>query len=77
MSLPPQVFSCQATGIPEPVISWENAIGEILPVNNGDLAPDLGVVGREDSGVYTCVATNAGGESRAEFVITVQGYWVE
>ena len=59
---------CQATGIPNPEITWVGPNGEEF---GG--APTFGVLRRDDAGVYACVATSAAGVSRAEFTITVEG----
>uniref|UniRef100_A0A803W8Y0 Hemicentin 1 n=1 Tax=Ficedula albicollis TaxID=59894 RepID=A0A803W8Y0_FICAL len=68
------VLSCVAEGIPTPTINWrkDNAllrdtVGKYQTVPGGDLILD----NPEDSGSYTCIATNAAGEDRHTVTLTV------
>lgn len=67
--------SCTAVGDPVPTITWLRADGTILVVNN-DGEPQFGILTRSDSGVFACVASNAAGEIRHEFTVTVQGLYL-
>uniref|UniRef100_A0A674IMN9 Hemicentin-1 n=1 Tax=Terrapene triunguis TaxID=2587831 RepID=A0A674IMN9_9SAUR len=61
------VLSCVADGIPTPTINWKkdniplpDTVGKYRPMQYGDLVLENAVP--EDSGSYTCVASNAVGE---------------
>nr|XP_051676343.1 hemicentin-1 isoform X2 [Oryctolagus cuniculus] len=61
------ILPCEADGIPTPAISWKkdsvplaNLLGKYTAEPYGELI--LENVALEDSGVYTCVASNAAGE---------------
>ncbi|XP_067391212.1 hemicentin-1 isoform X2 [Emydura macquarii macquarii] len=61
------VLSCVADGIPTPTINWKkdnipltDTIGKYRAMQYGDLILENAVP--EDSGTYTCVASNAAGE---------------
>jgi len=68
-------FQCNASGIPEPVITWAKE-GMILPrryqVANNILTV-TGLVG-SDEGRYLCTATNAAGFSQKPVTLTVEGF---
>uniref|UniRef100_A0A8C9UEL9 Hemicentin 1 n=1 Tax=Serinus canaria TaxID=9135 RepID=A0A8C9UEL9_SERCA len=70
------VLSCVAEGIPAPTINWRkdnmllrDTMGKYQTVPGGDLILDS--VGPEDSGSYTCIATNAAGEDTHTVTLTV------
>eukprot|EP00731_Ephydatia_muelleri_P012251 Em0006g1145a len=65
-----QNMQCQATSNPgPPTIAWWSPSGQVLGVSGG--SPVLGPLSGRDSGVYTCVATNAVGISTAGVSVTV------
>nr|XP_022314517.1 peroxidasin-like isoform X2 [Crassostrea virginica] len=70
-------LSCQATGIPTPVISWKFNSITIIPSRKyavdtvGNL--DIADLQKADEGVYTCQASNEEGFAVADARITVQG----
>ena len=69
-----QNMQCQATSNPgPPTIAWWSPSGQVLGVSGG--SPVLGPLSGRDSGVYTCVATNAVGTSTAGVSVTVLGGW--
>ena len=69
-----QNMQCQATSNPgPPTIAWWSPSGQVLGVSGG--SPVLGPLSGRDSGVYTCVATNAVGISTAGVSVTVLGGW--
>ncbi|XP_059334168.1 hemicentin-1 [Ammospiza nelsoni] len=70
------VLSCVAEGIPAPTINWrkdnmllKDTVGKYQTVPGGDLILDSVVP--EDSGSYTCIATNAAGEDTHTVTLTV------
>ncbi|KAL9846109.1 hemicentin-1 isoform 2-T2 [Geothlypis trichas] len=70
------VLSCVAEGIPAPTINWRkdnmllrDTAGKYQTVPGGDLILDSVVP--EDSGSYTCIATNAAGEDMHTVTLTV------
>ncbi|KAI1236572.1 hypothetical protein IHE44_0014825 [Lamprotornis superbus] len=70
------ILSCVAEGIPAPTINWrkdntllKDTVGKYQTVPGGDLILDNVVP--EDSGSYTCIATNAGGEDTHTVTLTV------
>lgn len=70
-------FQCNATGIPEPVITWTK---EDVDIPRRHLAAN-GVLSlirivSLDKGQYICTATNAAGFSQETVTLTVEGLWV-
>ncbi|NXY61032.1 HMCN1 protein, partial [Callaeas wilsoni] len=70
------VLSCVAEGIPTPTINWRkgntllrDTVGKYQTVPGGDLILDNVVP--EDSGSYSCIATNAAGEDTHTVTLTV------
>ncbi|XP_026645393.1 hemicentin-1 [Microtus ochrogaster] len=70
------VLPCVADGIPTPAIHWgkdsvriANLLGKSTTRPDGDLILENVVL--EDSGTYTCVATNAAGEDTHAVTLTV------
>ncbi|NXC61674.1 HMCN1 protein, partial [Aleadryas rufinucha] len=70
------LLSCVAEGIPAPTINWRkdntllrDTVGKYQTVPGGDLILDNVVP--EDSGSYTCIATNAAGEDTHTVTLTV------
>ncbi|TRZ22552.1 hypothetical protein HGM15179_004536 [Zosterops borbonicus] len=70
------VLSCVAEGIPTPTINWRkdnmllgDTVGKYQTVPGGDLILDNVVP--EDSGSYTCIATNTAGEDTHTVTLTV------
>ncbi|NXB77102.1 HMCN1 protein, partial [Donacobius atricapilla] len=70
------VLSCVTEGIPTPTINWRkdsmllrDTVGKYQTVPGGDLILDNVVP--EDSGSYTCIATNAAGEDTHTVTLTV------
>uniref|UniRef100_A0A8C3DQA4 Hemicentin-1 n=1 Tax=Corvus moneduloides TaxID=1196302 RepID=A0A8C3DQA4_CORMO len=70
------VLSCVAEGIPTPTINWRKdnmllreTVGKYQTVPGGDLILDNVVP--EDSGSYTCIATNTAGEDTHTVTLTV------
>ncbi|XP_029302367.1 leucine-rich repeat and fibronectin type III domain-containing protein 1-like protein isoform X1 [Cottoperca gobio] len=73
----PASLKCKANGDPEPEVHWISPEGRLisngsrtLVFPNGSL--DINVTSLKDSGNFTCIASNAAGEStgRVELVIT-------
>ena len=63
------VLSCVVTGDPTPVLSWYHT-GTLLPgETEGSLT--LEGVGREEEGLYECVASNQVGDDRAIITLVV------
>ncbi|XP_043914327.1 hemicentin-2 isoform X2 [Protopterus annectens] len=73
----PVTLSCEATGIPTPVITWmkdgkpiDNTMGWRLVSGGSRLhTSQLKVT---DDGTYTCVAKNSEGEAHKSYILTVQ-----
>ena len=72
------ILICNATGIPEPSITWqrdEQQIstrgGYVLSENNRFLT--LKALTRDNAGLYTCVASNLAGSSAEDVSLTVAG----
>ncbi|NWV14212.1 HMCN1 protein, partial [Ptilonorhynchus violaceus] len=67
---------CEASGIPLPAITWLKN-GRPITSNNsvrilsGGRTLRLGPAGADDAGLYTCVVTNAAGEARKDFRLSV------
>lgn len=69
-------ITCQATGLPKPDITWYKGGREVNPVQDrSKVLPDGTLVLSEsrvdNTGVYTCKATNIDGEDTASTVLTV------
>ncbi|XP_076856202.1 WAP, Kazal, immunoglobulin, Kunitz and NTR domain-containing protein 2 [Brachyhypopomus gauderio] len=76
-------FLCNVAGWPQPEITWEkqlegkenvimkpnNVLGNMVVTNTGQLV--VYSTRLEDTGVYTCTATNSGGSVQAHFVLSV------
>ncbi|XP_068096243.1 hemicentin-1 isoform X2 [Hyperolius riggenbachi] len=82
----PQIFStiegnaislpCKANGVPAPVISWKKKGETIIPNNNTKMLESdgslfLSAPSGEDSGEYSCRATNAAGYAARKVQLTV------
>ncbi|KAJ8376139.1 hypothetical protein SKAU_G00067190 [Synaphobranchus kaupii] len=70
------LLSCVTDGVPQPVISWEkegtpltDTTGEYTILPSGELIIDAAQP--EDSGSYTCVATNDVGQDSKTFTLSV------
>uniref|UniRef100_A0A8C9R6U4 Hemicentin-1 n=1 Tax=Scleropages formosus TaxID=113540 RepID=A0A8C9R6U4_SCLFO len=70
------ILSCFADGVPQPLISWEkegiplrNAVGKHTILPSGDLIIESSQ--HEDSGSYTCSATNNLGEDSRTVTLSV------
>ena len=67
-------FHCNATGIPDPVITWTKE-GVDLPRRHS-VMNDVLTLARlvsSDEGRYICTATNAAGFSQKPVTLTVEG----
>ncbi|XP_078661962.1 nectin-4-like isoform X2 [Branchiostoma floridae x Branchiostoma belcheri] len=66
------LLECRAEGNPEPTVMWSRAGSRVLPgtqaFSDGLSTLTLGNVKKNDSGVYTCVASNNIGESHTRSV---------
>ncbi|XP_044294657.1 ADAMTS-like protein 3 isoform X3 [Varanus komodoensis] len=68
------LLGCPVKGLPQPVITWfkkESFPGNVSAVANGTLL--LRNVSGEDTGTYTCTATNALGQAAATTVLRLAG----
>ena len=65
-------FHCNATGIPDPVISWSKE-GSDIPVRHSAGVLSLTGVASDDDGRYICTAKNAAGTSTTSIELTVEG----
>jgi len=65
-------FHCNATGIPDPVISWSKE-GSDIPVRHSAGVLSLTGVISDDNGRYICTAKNAAGTSTTSIELTVEG----
>ena len=67
-------FQCNATGIPDPVITWTKEGGD-LPKRHSIVHGVLNLVRliSFDDGRYICTATNAAGATGASVKLTVEG----
>ena len=65
-------FHCNATGIPDPVISWSKE-GSDIPVRHSAGVLSLTGVASDDDGRYICTAKNAAGTSTTSIELTVKG----
>ena len=65
-------FHCNATGIPDPVISWSKE-GSDIPVRHSAGVLSLTGVASDDDGRYICTAKNAAGTSTTSIELTVLG----
>ena len=70
---------CNATGYPEPKVTWHKVDGEILQTESATGASSVlqisSAEGR-DSGLYKCQATNNVGNSEASLLIFVKGNYL-
>ncbi|PFX26969.1 basement membrane-specific heparan sulfate proteoglycan core protein-like isoform X2 [Stylophora pistillata] len=68
-------FRCNATGIPEPVITWTKE-GVRLPTKHSLLRNELTLtrIVSSDEGRYICTATNAAGTSQRAVSLTVEDF---
>ncbi|KAG8182020.1 hypothetical protein JTE90_013951 [Oedothorax gibbosus] len=70
------VFSCMADGNPPPEISWIRENSSLLMTNTPSIMLEktslhLSNVKLQDSGIYTCIATNEAGVDTREFELQV------
>ena len=65
-------FHCNATGIPDPVISWSKERSDIPVRHSAGVLSLTGVVS-DDDGRYICTAKNAAGTSTTSIELTVEG----
>jgi hypothetical protein len=70
---------CQATGIPKPIIDWKRegntlVSGERTVLNGEQLVTHQ--VKENDSGVYTCVASNVIGNDELSSTVDVWGMYL-
>ncbi|XP_075903122.1 hemicentin-1 [Nelusetta ayraudi] len=70
------LLPCVAQGSPEPRVSWEkdgatvpNRPGKFTVLRSGELIIERAEAG--DAGVFTCVATNAGGSARQDVHLSI------
>lgn len=61
---------CQVTGVPSPEITWER---DEVELQKGGVFYTIESVTSKDSGRYTCVAKNVGGEVKATTQLQVLG----
>ncbi|CAH3185759.1 unnamed protein product [Porites lobata] len=64
-------FHCNATGIPDPVISWSKE-GSDIPLRHSAGVLSLTGVISDDNGRYICTAKNAAGTSTTSIELTVE-----
>jgi hemicentin len=76
----PLTLECEASGIPEPTITWVREGARVSYLGNPNLRElnggrKLQVVNAQlqDIGGYTCVASNVAGNASKEFVVNVLG----
>ena len=65
-------FHCNATGIPDPVISWSKE-GSDIPVRHSAGVLSLTGVISDDDGRYMCTEKNAAGTSTTSIELIVEG----
>ena len=61
---------CEVSGVPVPEITWER---DDVEVQRGGVFYTIETAAQEDSGRYTCIATNIGGEVKATSQLKVLG----
>ena len=71
-------LNCTADSVSPPSYTWRSGNQPIantsrVTVSNGSGLLFVGQVAYNDSGVYTCVATNSIGQDAADFIVVVQG----
>ncbi|XP_071430396.1 hemicentin-2 [Pithys albifrons albifrons] len=71
-------FKCEATGHPEPTVSWfQNddpiVVGPRHQLLEGGMVLQVAAVEAGDTGRYTCVAENPAGSAEKHFALAVQG----
>ncbi|MEE6505501.1 hypothetical protein FKM82_005546 [Ascaphus truei] len=69
-------LTCEASGIPPPVMAWHRnnvplTPGENIHLQSGGRVLKLAHVQIQDGGLYTCLATNAAGQGRKDFVVDI------
>ncbi len=76
-------FTCTATGVPEPSISWSPGAGSRINITNGSPVTDgdgfisvssnltISTLERGDAGGYNCTANNTGTSATRMFTLTV------
>ena len=71
-------LSCQATGVPQPLITWQKKDGGQLPGKRSLVSGVLRMYGvrKKDEGVYVCTASNILGFKQAEALLTVNGEYL-
>lgn len=72
-------LECRVDGDPVPSVTWE-LDGQTIEPEEGDIRYENGVASLvledampEDSGEYTCIATNSEGKATCSCRVTVQG----
>ncbi|XP_058494160.1 hemicentin-1 isoform X1 [Solea solea] len=75
----PVTFSCDATGIPPPSLTWlkngrpiENSDSLEMHIFSGGSKLQIARTQLPDSGVYTCLASNVEGEARKSYHLIIQ-----
>ncbi|KAM8933893.1 hemicentin-2 [Pelodytes ibericus] len=69
-------LTCDATGIPPPVITWQRnnspvSLGDNWQLQSGGRVLKLSHVEIQDGGLYTCTITNAAGQAKKDFVVDI------
>jgi len=64
-------IKCNATGIPEPSLQW---FKDNKKIDNTDVSLKINPQ-KSDSGVYSCVAENLAGVTKASTKLTIFGEW--
>eukprot|EP00118_Oscarella_pearsei_P004915 m.21825 g.21825 ORF g.21825 m.21825 type:complete len:1518 (+) comp28230_c0_seq1:714-5267(+) len=65
-------FTCNASGRPFPSVQWTNPSGTVIQSSQREIL-DFTNIKQTDSGTYTCVASNAAGQTKKSVTLTVQG----
>ncbi|XP_012591877.2 hemicentin-1 [Microcebus murinus] len=75
----PVTLTCDATGIPPPVIAWlknhkpiENSDSLEVHILSGGSKLQIARSQRSDSGNYTCIASNMEGKAQKNYILSIQ-----
>ncbi|XP_006907796.1 hemicentin-1 isoform X1 [Pteropus alecto] len=75
----PVILTCDATGIPPPMITWwknhrpiENSDSLEVHILSGGSKLQIARSQRSDSGNYTCIASNMEGKAQKNYILSIQ-----
>ncbi|XP_053328822.1 hemicentin-2 [Spea bombifrons] len=70
------MLTCEATGIPPPVITWHRnnnplSLGDNVHLQSGGRVLKLAYAQIQDGGLYSCLVSNAAGQAKKDFIVDI------